>query len=192
MIYCRGNEYENEEFKWGHCGISEGSPRGIIHDLSIKGKVQLATYYARQYLSNSSYINLSIFDTLFGYFSTYIQHHQYLYLWHYIPWNEEIINNTLINEYGWEKEKDTPSTWRIGDGSAPFYNYIYYSVQGFTENDTFRSNQIREGDITRKKALELVYEENRPRYASLKWYFDVLGLDGDMVLTVIDKIPKKY
>ena len=31
------------------------------------------------------------------------------------------------------------------DGTAGFYNYVYHTVAGFTEHDTFRSNQIREG-----------------------------------------------
>lgn len=46
---------------------------------------------------------------------------------------------------------DTNTTWRIGDGTAAFYNYVYYTVAGFTEHDTFRSNQIREGQMTREE-----------------------------------------
>lgn len=34
IIFCRGNELENEEFKWGYCGITNGSPGGVLHDLS--------------------------------------------------------------------------------------------------------------------------------------------------------------
>jgi hypothetical protein len=83
----------------------------------------------------------------------------------------------LLNKYNWEKSSDTDSTWRIGDGAAPFYNYIYYTMAGFTEFDTFRSNQIREGDLTRDEALELIKEENKPRYQSIKWFLDVIDLD---------------
>ena len=60
-------------------------------------------------------------------------------------WDEK-INETLINNYDWETAQDTSTTWRIGDGTAAMYNYIYYKVAGFTEHDTFRSNQIR-GEI---------------------------------------------
>jgi glutamine---fructose-6-phosphate transaminase (isomerizing) len=62
---------------------------------------------------------------------------------------------------------DTNTPWRIGDGTSAFYNYIYYLVAGFTEHDTFRSNQIREGDISREEALRLVEDENRPRYQNI-------------------------
>jgi hypothetical protein len=43
--------------------------------------------------------------------------------------------------------------WYIGDATAAFYNYICQLVAGFTEYDTFRGSQIREGDIKREKVL---------------------------------------
>lgn len=65
-------------------------------------------------------------------------------------------------------------------------------MQGFTENDSFRARQIREGKLTRQEALEIVYRENEPRHEALKWYFDKVGLDGDEVLKVVDRIPRLY
>jgi len=192
VIYCRGNSLENEEFKWGYCGIQNGSPNGVIHDLSLNGKIKMLLYYGRNYLTNPSYFNSSIYDTLFAYFSTYMIKHNFLYLWHYIPWKEKEIINTLTKNYGWENDKESDSTWRIDDGSSAFYNYIYMNIQGFTENDTFRSNQIREGLLTRNEAISLTKRENKPRYEALKWYFDVLGLNGDSILSTIDSLPKKY
>ena len=87
---------------------------------------------------------------------------------------------------------DTPTTWRIGDATAAFYNYVYYTVAGFTEHDTFRSNQIREGDITREEALELIREENKPRYPNIKWYLDVLGIDFGQAIRTVNNIHKLY
>ena len=80
----------------------------------------------------------------------------------------------------------------VNDGTAALYNYIYYTVAGFTEHDTFRSNQIREGDITREEALILVESENQPRYQNIRWYLDTLGLDFVEVIKVINSIPKLY
>ena len=73
-----------------------------------------------------------------------------------------------------------------------FYNYVYFTVAGFTEHDTFRSNQIREGQITREKALELLEEENRPRYQNIRWYLDTLGMDFEQVIKIVNAIPKLY
>ena len=102
------------------------------------------------------------------------------------------IDDTLLNEYDWERAPDTNTTWRIGDGTAAFYNYLYYTVAGFTEHDTFRSNQIREGDLTREEALELVRDENQPRYPNIKWYLDTLGMEFKEVISVVNAIPRLY
>ena len=113
----------------------------------------------------------------------------YAHLFDYVKWDENEIDKTL-ESYGWEKAVDTTTTWRIGDGTAGFYNYIYARVAGFTEHDTFRSNQIREGDITRQEALQLVKGENQPRYQNIRWYLDTLEMDFEEVITTVNKIPR--
>lgn len=192
VVYARGNQLENEEFKWGYCGVRNGSPKGVIHNLSLLGKLRLAAYYAKQFIVNPAYFNSSLIDTAFAYYSTYIMPRTFVYLWHYIEWDEVTILSTLRNEYGWETAKDTIATWRTDDASVPFYNYIYYTVQGFTENDTLRSNQIREGKIPRKEALQIVMEENKPRTKGLKWYFEHIGIDARKAIETIEAIPKRY
>ncbi len=65
-------------------------------------------------------------------------------------------------------------------------------MAGFSEIDTFRSNQIREGMIDRETALKLVEEENRPRYETMRWYLEIIGLDFKEVIETINRIPKLY
>ena len=98
----------------------------------------------------------------------------------------------MFEEYNWEISPDTTSTWRIGDGTAAFYNYIYYTVAGFSEFDTFRSNQIREGLITREEGLKFIAQENRPRFESMKWYFETIGVDMEQAIKIVNAIPKLY
>ena len=69
---------------------------------------------------------------------------------------------------------------------------MYTLVAGFSENDTFRSNQIREGMLTRERALELVYDENKPRYNSLKWYLEIIGLDFREVIKKINSMRRNF
>ena len=110
-----------------------------------------------------------------------------------IKWDEQKVNETLIQKYNWETDPFTPTTtWRIGDGTAGFYNYVYYTVAGFSEHDTFRSNQIREGQLSRSKALDLVIDENKPRFQNIKWYLDTLGLDYSETMKLVNSIPKLY
>ena len=191
VILCE-NMLENTFFKSGYCGIKPGFGGEHTYSLAGVNKIKLAAYYLNQYIRNPSYINSSIFDTMGAYFSYYMMPHEYLNLYRYIEWNELEIESTLIREYEWELAPDTRTTWRIGDGTAAFYNYIYGAITGFTENDTFRSNQIREGMITREKALELVEDENKPRYESIKWYCDTVGINFDETLEIINSIPGIY
>ena len=98
----------------------------------------------------------------------------------------------LRGRYDWEIDPETPTTWRIGDGTAAFYNFIYWRVAGFTENDTFRSNQIREGQLSREQALSKAMVENIPRWAGLQWYCSTIGLDTERVLRVIAGMPARF
>ena len=113
-------------------------------------------------------------------------------MYHYYEWNEVKITKLIKDEYDWVGAVDTTSTWRTGDGTSSFYNYIYYSVAGFTENDTFRSNQIREGVITRNEAMNIVEKENLPRWISLQEYANTIGFNLDEALLAIHRIKKLY
>ena len=142
--------------------------------------------------SNLSYFNNSLWDTLSGeYYRSFKKKTDYFHVFDYWKWDENEVDKTL-SKYNWELAPDTNTTWRIGDGTAAFYNYIYYRIAGFTEHDTFRSNQIREGQITRQEAIRLVEDENQPRYANLKWYLDTINLDFEDTIKVINSIPKIY
>jgi hypothetical protein len=186
------NKLELTHFKHGFCGIRHSDSHKRLYDMKIANTFKLASYYAKQYLLNPAYINSSLIDTVGGFFSSYLIPHNYLYLYNYLFWDEKKIEDTLLGEYGWELANDTKSTWRIGDGTAPFYNYIYYTVAGFTEFDTFRSNQIREGMITRAQALDIVNDENQPRWESIKWYCDTIGIDFGQTIKIINGIRKLY
>lgn len=140
-------------------------------------------------LESPGYFNSSLWDTLSGeYYRSAQKKSDYYHLFDYMRWNEGEIDSTL-ELYNWERAEDTTTTWRIGDGTAAFYNYVYARIAGFTEHDTFRSNQIREGDITRDEALALIAEENQPRYQNIKWYLDAIGLDFTATMQRVNSVP---
>jgi len=186
------NQMERTNFKTGFCGLKAGNKKQRIYKMGLTDKFRLAAYYGREFITNPAYLNRSLFDTMSAYWSYYMINHDYIWFYDYLPWDERLIEKTLIEEYDWETDPGTSTTWRIGDETAAFYNYIYYTVAGLTENDTLRSNQIREGLITREEALRLVEEENRPRYGSIQEYLGLLGLDFDEAMRVINSIPKLY
>ena len=196
-ILMAANPFEETHFKSGFCGVRPrvlrtGEANNSFEKLPMASVLKMSSYYARQFLCNPGYFNTSLWDTFTAALSYYVVPHNYFRLFNYIPWNEETVDKLLLEEYDWERSPDCHTTWRIGDGTAPFYNYIYYRVAGFTENDTLRSNQIREGMISREQALEYVYRDNAPRYESMKWYFDVIGVNMDDVLKKINTIKPIY
>jgi glucosamine--fructose-6-phosphate aminotransferase (isomerizing) len=189
VFFCGGNNLEITRFKAGFCGVKDRSIDTMV-GLDTVGKLRLLAYYAKNYVLNPLYLNRSIFDTLFAFYSTYLGRKDFIYLYRYVEWNERIIADTLREAYGWESASDSTSTWRIGDGTAAFYNYIYHTVAGFSEHDTFRSNQIRAGLITRGEALRLIEVDNQPRYAAMCEYAQLVGFNLDEALSTINNIPK--
>ncbi len=187
------NKLENTDFKAGFAGIRPDFDKKRIDKQGALAKLQMPLYYMRNFLANPGYLNRSIPDTYSAFKAYYVEPREvYLLLFDYIPWDEKTLEDTLIGEYNWEISPDTTSTWRIGDGTAAFYNYVYGLVAGFTEFDTFRSNQIREGMITREDALEAVLRENRPRFESMQWYFETIGVDMERALRAINAMPRLY
>ena len=183
------NPLEVTHFKSGFLGIKPDFDEKRVYAHGLLKQINYQKLRFKEMLKNPLYFNSSLFDTLSGeYFRSFKKKTDYFHLYDFWKWDENLINQTLINKYDWELAPDTSTTWRIGDGTAAFYNYIYYKVAGFTEHDTFRSNQIREGDITREEALKLVKEENRPRYPNIKWYLDTINLDFEEVIKVINDI----
>lgn len=195
VITC-GNRFEKTDFKSGFCGVyNEKYGEGKSwrpYDMSIVKKLRYALYFGWYMGKNPYYWNGAQFDAAQGFWSSYFQKHDFIWLYDYIEWDEGVINSTLRDEYDWEVATDTKSTWRIGDGTAAFYNYIYYTAAGFSEFDTFRANQVREGQLTREQALALVEVENQPRYESIRGYAHLIGFDFDRAMFAIDRIPKLY
>lgn len=189
VIFCGGNNLEVTRFKTGFCGVQDRSTDTMV-GLDLRGKLGLLAYYGGQFLRNPAYLNRSLFDTLFAFYSTYVRRGEFVYLFSHLEWDEQVIAQTLTTRYGWESAADAASSWRIGDGTASFYNYIYHTVAGFTEHDTFRSNQIRAGLIDRETALTRIEEDNQPRYESMREYAQLVGFNLDTALAVINNIPK--
>lgn len=186
------NPLEVTHFKSGFLGVPPDFEEKRVYSHGAMKQLRYQYLRLQAMMQSPGYFNRSLWDTLSGeYYRSFMEKSDYYHIFDYWRWDEKQIDDTLA-EYDWEKAPDTNTTWRIGDGTAAFYNYIYYTVAGFTEHDTFRSNQIREGDLTREEALEMVMDENRPRYPNIKWYLDAVGVDFAEAIKVVNAIPKLY
>lgn len=186
------NPLEVTHFKAGFLGVPPDFEEERVYSHGAMKQLRYQGLRLGAMLQSPGYFNSSLWDTLSGeYYRSFTKKTDYFHIFDYWRWDEKQIDDTLA-EYYWERAPDTKTTWRIGDGTAAFYNYVYYTVAGFTEHDTFRSNQIREGDLTRAEALEMVEEENTPRYPNIKWYLDAVGVDFKEAIQVVNAIPKLY
>jgi glucosamine--fructose-6-phosphate aminotransferase (isomerizing) len=186
------NPLEVTHFKAGFLGVPPDFATKTVYNSGLAKQVDYHSKRFRVMLHSLGYFNTSLWDTLSGeYYRAVMPKNDYFHIFDFWTWEERLVDETL-EQYDWERAKDTTTTWRIGDGTAAFYNYIYRTVAGFSEHDTFRSNQIREGQLSREEALRLVEDENRPRYANLKWYLDAVNLDFSSTIRVVNSIPRLY
>lgn len=183
---------EVTHFKAGFLGVPPDFEEDKVYSSGAMKQLRYQKLRFMAMLKSPGYFNSSLWDTLSGeYYRSFMKKTDYFHIFDYWTWEERLVDQTLAM-YDWEKAIDTSTTWRIGDGTAAFYNYVYHTVAGFTEHDTFRSNQIREGQITREEALTRVNDENAPRYPNIKWYLDSIGLDFSEVIKVVNAIPRLY
>lgn len=192
VVFCTGNMIEDTPYKTGLCGIREKDHGMTLTGLHSFDELRLLWYYAKNYLKNPAYLNESFFDTLNAYYQTFVVKDDFLYLYHYVEWREEEIVGTIRREYDWEVATDTTSTWRIGDGTAAFYNYIYDTIAGFTEDEVMLSNMVREGHLTREQALRKSIEYRVPRLPSIREYAQLAGFNAEEALSIINAAPKTY
>ena len=186
------NPLEVTHFKAGFLGVPPNFEEKLVYSSGILNQLNYQRLRLGRMFENLDYFNSSIYDTLSGeFYRTFSKKRDYFHIFDYWKWDESLVGQ-ILKKYSFELSPDTSSSWRIGDGTAGFYNYIYYNVAGFTENDTFRSNQIREGDLNREEALILVKDENQPRYESIKWYLNAVDIDFCYAMRIVNNIKPLF
>lgn len=186
------NPLEVTHFKTGFLGIAPDFEKQRVYASGLLGQCRYHSKRLRGMLKSPGYFNSSLWDTYSGeYFRSFAKKTDYFHIFDYWRWSENHINS-FLDDFGWERASDTPTTWRIGDGTAGIYNYIYYTLAGFSEHDTFRSNQVREGEITRDEALALLESENAPAHDNLRWYLKSIGFDFETTIKKINSIKREH
>ncbi len=182
------NPLEKTGFKVLFSGAKLSENGLMSRHMNFGNKLKMLQFYGKEFLLNPAYLNSSLIDSTKAFFSYYGIPHNFENIFDYIDWDEQTVNDAIINLYDWETDPETTTTWRIGDGTVAFYNYIYFMVAGFTENDTFRSNQIQEGKITREDAIQKIQQENKIRWNAIQWYCKTIGLEWKTAIGIINQI----
>ena len=192
VIFCAGNMIEDAPYKAGLMGVFPDDHGNTLTHMSLRNKIGMLWYFAKNFARNPAYFNESLLDTANAFWQTFVVKDDFLYLYHYIPWHEDTIVATIRREYDWEISHDTASTWRIGDGTAAFYNYVYQTIAGFTEDEVMLANMVREGHIDRAEALRRAAEYGKPRWPSIREYAQLIGFSAEEALQIINTARKRY
>tara|TARA_B100001057_G_scaffold446564_1_gene485239 strand:- start:2738 stop:4678 length:1941 start_codon:yes stop_codon:yes gene_type:complete len=194
VIHCTGYQLEQREFFLGFAGIKQKLKNNQrMYSYDFLNKLKMLYWYSLQFILNPNYINSALLDNFDGFLASFVRKDDFLHLYNFEPWNENLMIKTLNEEYNWTDDISYgKNQWRMGDGQTAFNNYVYYTLAGFSEYDNFRSNQIREGLITRFDAIKLCEEDNKIKYDTLKNFSDVIGFNLDNVLSKISSLEKLY
>ena len=194
VIHFTGYQLEQREFFLGFAGINQVLKNNQrMSSYNPINKIKMFMFYSYQFLRNPYYINSALFDNLNGFLASFVRKENFLHFYNYINWNEDEIKKVLKGEYDWESDISYgKNQWRMGDGQTAFNNYIYYTLAGFSEYDNFRSNQIREGLISREEAVKLAQEDNQFKHDTLKNFSEIIGFNLEDILSQIQCIPKLY
>jgi len=135
----------------------------------------------KQIVENPYYISpacLVAFAREFFYrFSHKVKDYQYVPLFRFIEWDEEMILSVIRRELGWEIPSYCRTSWRSDCKIHLLRQYLYKETLGFTKNDELLSRMIRENMVTREKALKRLENENLVSHQFLTAFLDELGLD---------------
>jgi len=81
-------------------------------------------------------------------------------LFEFIPWNEQLIVDTIQRELGWRGSPDANATWRSDCNLAILKYQLYAITLGFTPHDGMVAELVRNGHLTREQGLARLAEDN--------------------------------
>jgi 7-cyano-7-deazaguanine synthase in queuosine biosynthesis len=77
-----------------------------------------------------------------------------IHLFDYIPWDRRVIVSTIQERLGWKKPEGSATTWRTDCKLVPLVSFLYAKCYGVSKIELGFSNMIREGKMSRDKAVE--------------------------------------
>jgi glucosamine--fructose-6-phosphate aminotransferase (isomerizing) len=180
IVFCSGNELEFTDFKSRILGTNLPQSENILRN-NLYEIFKMFIETVKMFFYNPRLLKAGLKIPIISFYITYIYKRNIFYLYDYIEWDEDRIQDKLNNLWLGPDESGENKKWRSGDGSAEFYNYLYRSLYGFDERTCFLANQIRAGLITRTKALQ-IENQSTPDFELLQEYAKVVGFSLDQFI----------
>ena len=121
------NPLERTDFKSASPGCRRSRQEAVLGPERVR-QAQAVAVLRPGVLENPAYLNSSIVDSLGAYVSYYFLPKAFTLFYDYVDWDE--AHERVDPRVGLETADPMRPEWRIGDGTAPFYNYIYYAWPG--------------------------------------------------------------
>ncbi len=85
----------------------------------------------------------------------------WLELFNFIPWDEATIMRRISTELGWASPPELQSSWRFDCRVKHLVDLMYLSSLRMTDKDDFYAKLVREGLMSREKAIQRIAVENK-------------------------------
>lgn len=105
----------------------------------------------------------------------------------YIHWNEEELENVLFNELDWSIPKGSKNSSRFGCEVDTLRQFLFYRTLGYNDTNVDLSYLIRDGQLTRKKAMEVLESSVDIPVDYIRHIINKAGVDADGFLAKLDK-----
>ena len=179
LIINGGNPYEYTSFKKELLNVAHYENLRSTYLKNIKGIL-------KESLKNCSYLTPKYLPDLFkGYLFAnqyavgsrlYSSNIERIDLFHFIRWDEKKIILRITEELNWDYPRKLNSTWRFDCKIGHLKDYMYMKTLAMTEKDDFYAKMVREGLMSRKKALQRLNVENQMHMDIISDIFVELGL----------------
>jgi hypothetical protein len=103
----------------------------------------------------------------------------------YIKWDEKELTRVL-NDIGWQQNRDTGSTWRGDCEIATLKLYLYHALLGYNDKDDALSALIRDGQLTREEATRRLEAEQYISDDAIEALVDRVGVPYDEFRRAVD------
>jgi hypothetical protein len=81
-----------------------------------------------------------------------------IHFYDYIEWDRKVMVDTIQDNLGWSKPKDSATSWRIDCSLIPLVDYLTAKAYGVSKMELGFSSMIRCGKMGREDALRQVSE----------------------------------
>jgi len=99
-------------------------------------------------------------------------------LFEFIPWDEQLIVDTIQRELGWRGSPDADATWR-SDCNMAMLKYQFYSMTlGHTPHDAMIAEFVRHGRMTREQGMARLAKDNRINEGFVRRLLDNAGVSA--------------